>query len=248
MRLVAPALAAVLVLAASPTARAAEVSLPGTWYVLVHYTDENSAHPDAMRWEDRVWVMAREGGKLAWTEYPIVLFDDDSGRFERSRSGYSRVVAAWEPSADQLEEISEGLEVNRRGSRRKRLARSEDGGWTSGGKARPQAANFITYTETWSIDTSPAEGPVFTRDDVLGSASMESMSGRTRYTTEEVLAGGNELRGRFERDGTRHGTFRMLRAGVPHELEAGDRTPNEKLRDRLEQEYREGLEGGGEGP
>ena len=56
--------------------------------------------------------------------------------------------------------------------------------------------------------------PVFRREDVLGSGRTESLEGVTEYATTEVASGGDVLRGTFERDGTRHGTFRMLRAGA----------------------------------
>ena len=33
---------------------AGAVELEGTWHVLVHYTDDNTANPDQPRWEDRL--------------------------------------------------------------------------------------------------------------------------------------------------------------------------------------------------
>jgi hypothetical protein len=48
-------------------------------------------------------------------------------------------------------------------------------------------------------------------EDVMGSAMTEALEGGTVYETEVVEEGGDVLRGRFARDDTRVGTFRMLR-------------------------------------
>ena len=69
---------------------------------------------------------------------------------------------------------------------------------------------MIGYSESWHIEGLPAK-PVFTRDDVRGSATIESMQGRTQYTTEFVSADGDEVRGTYVRDGTRRGRFVMRR-------------------------------------
>ena len=48
---------ALALLASAAPARAAEVDIAGTWHVLVHYTDANSASPQQPRWDDRVWLL-----------------------------------------------------------------------------------------------------------------------------------------------------------------------------------------------
>ena len=97
-------LALAILLLLAPAAASAGVDLVGTWHVLIHYTDDHTSHPDQMRWLDRVWVFGKKGSKLHWTEYPIVVFSDDSGRFERRSTGqYARVIGAWEPSQSQLD-------------------------------------------------------------------------------------------------------------------------------------------------
>ena len=40
----------------APAHAAAPLELSGTWYVLVHYTDSESANPSRVHWEDRIWV------------------------------------------------------------------------------------------------------------------------------------------------------------------------------------------------
>jgi hypothetical protein len=83
----------------------------------------------------------------------------------------------------------------------------------------------IGYHESWSIE-QVEQLPVFARDDVLGSARTENMQGLTRYTTLEVLEGGRQLRGRFERDDELRGSFRLTRAGDSR-LREGDEVDRE---------------------
>ena len=92
-------LLALAVAALAPGGEAAAFDLEGTWHVLAHYTDANTSRPEQLRWDDRIWVFERRGSRLSWIEYPIVVFSDESGRFERRSTGqYARVVGAWEPA------------------------------------------------------------------------------------------------------------------------------------------------------
>jgi hypothetical protein len=213
-RLVAFA-AVLLSLACVATARAADLAdrLVGTWHVLVHYKDANAAHPDEPRWDDRVWVFERKGDRLAWTEYPIAVFTDESGRFERRDSGQlARVLGYWEPSEAQQAEIAAGLELNPRGMKEKSL-RNTRGVWQSGSRPTAASASVVSYTEAWSIEGTP-DLPVFRREDSLGGERTESLEGVTLYTSTSADPAGNWFKGSFERDGSRTGSFRMLRAGT----------------------------------
>ncbi len=217
------------------------VDLLGTWHVLVHFTDANAGNPEAERWDDRVWSFERKGPGLRWVEYPLVIFSDESGRFEALGSNRaSRVLAFWEPNEGQRAQIAHGLEVNPRGRVEKRLGGSDAAGWRSDDSARPGSASVLTYVETWSIEGLQGL-PVFTQVDVLGSGRSDSLEGVTRYSATEVSAGGEELRGRFERDGTRSGTFRMRRAGAVRDVEGSGRTQGQRALDALR-----GVEGQGE--
>lgn len=217
-RRLAALLAPLAALAAAP---AAAVDLEGTWYVLVHYKDDATNHPERERWEDRLWVFERDGERLSWTDYPIVVFDDETGRFEGlGTSRQSRVLHFWEPNEAQLAEITEGLEYNSRGSRSKTLRAADGEGWTS---ARPgdgyRSARFITYKETWTIEDAE-DTPTFAWNASMGSATSESFEGRTVFETTAVRQGGDVLVGRYERDGTRRGSFRALRTGTAHSVRA----------------------------
>jgi hypothetical protein len=191
----------------------AALDLIGTWHVLIHYTDDHSHDPEQLRWDDRVWVFERSGSRLRWIEYPIVVFKDQTGRFERRRGGsMSRVLHGWEPNAAQRAAIAAGLEVNPRGQKSKTLRPSGDGGWRSAGRASPASASIVTYVEHWSIE-SAASLPVFRRVEVMGAGRTDDLEGVTEYATTEVSRAGAVLHGRFERDGSRRGTFRIRRSG-----------------------------------
>ena len=191
------------------------VTLLGAWHVLVHYEDAASSGAEPERWDDRAWVFAREGDRLRWTEYPIVVFDAKTGRFENDGTNRaSRILHAWQPDEVQLADIKDGLAVNERGMASASLRRSE-GSWVSASKQAISSASMIRYVESWRIDPA-AEGPIFRREDALRSERAEDLGGVTIYTTREVADGGRLLRGDFERDGTQRGTFTMTRAAGVH--------------------------------
>jgi hypothetical protein len=222
----------------TPVAPAEAVDLIGTWHVLVHYRDSATQHPERERWEDRIWVFEREGSRLRWTDYPIVVFADQTGRFENlGGNRASRTLHFWEPNAVQLAQIQQGLEINSRGSRSKTLRGSDAEGWSSGKKISGyQSARFITYQELWQITGLP-DRPTFTRDDVLGSVATEDVKGRTIWEGESVEPGGDVIRGRYDRDGTRIGTFRITRSGEVSTVKGSGKSQGERARDALTAAY-----------
>ncbi len=231
------------VFGAAPAVAVEEVDLIGTWHVLVHYRDDHAHNSEAMRWDDRLWVFKRSGSGLRWLEYPIVVFGDKSGRFEHlGTSGAARVVHGWEPNPGQLKNIRAGLEFNTRGSKSKSLRGSEENGWSSQRRSHAASASVITYSETWTIDGMP-NLPVFRRTDIMGSMRGENLEGATQYTTMEIEPGGNVLRGSFERDGSRHGTFRMMRAGAIQIVEGSGKTQGERFMEAFGATY--GFSGSG---
>jgi hypothetical protein len=201
--------------AGAPDAIQVPEALLGAWHVLVHYEDAGSSGVDADRWDDRAWVFEREGDRLRWTEYPIVVFDDATGRFENEGAHRgTRVPHPWKPDPAQLADIREGLTVNERGGASVTLRLSEESWVSAPGRASPSAST-IRYEELWSIEPATA-GPIFKREDALRSERAEDLSGVTIYTTREVADGGRLLRGRFERDGARRGVFTMTRTAGVH--------------------------------
>jgi hypothetical protein len=229
------------VLVASSAAAETELDLVGTWHVLVHYTDSDSANPDVERWDDRLWVFEKKGSRLKWTEYPIVVFDDREGRFERSVSGQRRVLHAWEPNPGQRAQIEGGLEFNSRGARSKSMRRSKkDGRWQSSSAPAVQSATTVGYHETWIVH-DPTGLPKFVRDDILGSQRAETMMGRTRYDAVKVTSGGDKVRGTFARDESRRGRFRMLRSGDAVSV-GTKKSPNERIQDMMQQDIERGAQ------
>jgi len=236
-----------LSLALAPAPVLAAVDLTGTWFVLIHYRDSMTANPDSDRWEDKVWKIEKKGSRLQWTEFPIVHFNDGSGRFGRvGRNPRARMLHKWEPNEAQMEEILAGPQVNSRGSKVKSLRGSPKRGYKSSSASRSMSALTVGYQETWSID-EPASLPVFTRDDALGTESALAtdsdsvVSGRTRYATLEISEDGNVLTGTYGRDENKRGTFKLIRAGSARGLETDGRTPNQKQGERFRDQIREGM-------
>jgi hypothetical protein len=191
------------------------VTLFGAWHVLVHYRDAASSDAERERWDDRAWVFEREGDRLRWTEYPIIVFDDETGRFEKDGANRAfRIPHHWQPDEAQLADIKNGLAVNERGMAAATLRRSE-GSWVSAPKQAISSASMIRYVESWRVDPA-AEGPIFKREDSLRSERAEDLTGVTIYTTRAVADDGRRLRGDFERDSTQHGAFTMTRAAGVH--------------------------------
>jgi hypothetical protein len=206
------------------------VDLTGTWHVLIHYRDSSSENPEVWRWDERIWIFEPQPDRLRWIEYPIVLFEDDSGRFEtRGKQRNARVLGAWEPNEVQRAQIRSGLEVNPRGRNSKDLTGSDAAGWHSGDQLRSSSIQMLSYVEAWSIEGLPGP-PRFSQRDVMGSGSEDTLEGLTRYVSEEIRPGGELLVGAFTRDSARAGRFEMRRAGPVKSV--GERSQQE-VRKRL---------------
>jgi len=187
--------------------------LLGTWYVLIHYRDEASDRPGVQLWDDRIWIFEEAGTRLKWTEYSVVAFEDSSQRFARMQSGrMARVEGAWEPSPRQRVEIAEGVEVSARSARSKLLRGSVARGFRSSGGIRTESTSVIGFSESWEIRDLDSL-PLFRRDDVMDSSRTEELEGSRSYQSRRRLPDGNGLEGDYDRDGSKRGSFRMLRAG-----------------------------------
>jgi len=219
------------------------VDLIGAWHVLIHYTDDNTHNPEQMRWDDKIWVFEPSGSRLRWIEYPIVVFQSQTGRFDHSQGRLARVLHGWEPDAGQLAQIEAGLEVNSRGSKSKTLRKRGDGSWRSASRPSAGSVSIVTYVENWSIDAASGR-PIFRREDILGSGVTESADGVTEFKTTEVASGGDLLRGTFERDGTRHGTFRLMRSGAPQAVKGRAKSEGQRFYREYLREFGAAIEAG----
>jgi len=149
----------------------------------------------------------------------VVLFEDEAGRFERRGDDPLRVLGAWQPTPEQAREIAAGLRVDPRGAREKRLRPAATG--FSSARSAFDSARVVSFESRVDLDLSGA-APRLSVSDSLGSSAAHALAGRTEYRGERVTEGG-AVEGRFERDGTRVGSFRMLRTGAPRGL--GERPP-----------------------
>ncbi len=233
----------VLLLASAALPSAASdprVDLIGTWFVLIHYQDDNH-HPERERWDERVWVFERKGSRLKWQEFAQPVFANSAGRWDYSLGRKAKELHFWEPNAAQLHEIREGLPVSERGVVKKSLRRADDGSWRTISRASRASASVISFEKHWNVD-DPEGLPVFQQKDVLGGEAAEDMDGVTRFSTREIEPGGGVLRGDYERDGTRHGSFRLIRSGGTKEVSGSGLTQDE----RVKQQIRNAIEQEGE--
>jgi hypothetical protein len=207
--------------------------LMGTWFVLVHYKDSATKNSDADRWLDKVWTFEPRGSRIYWVEYPIVVIENQDGRFESYKGNpRSRVLAKWEPSDSQLEELVDGPRVNSRGSKSKSLRGSDGKGWASTGANRVAGINVVGFHENWKIERG-GENLTFKITEVMGNAARGGEEGVTAYTVERGDPSGQEMRGRFNRDGTRIGTFRMLRTKPIRNLISSEEDDSVNKRNRM---------------
>lgn len=206
----------------------------GTWFVLIHYKDSATKNADADRWLDKVWTFEPRGSRLHWVEYPLVVFERRIGRFESYRGNpRSRVLAKWKPDVRQLEEIMGGPRVNSRGSKSKSLRGSDKRGWTSTGSTRVTGVNVVGFHEDWAIERS-ADRIEFSITEVMGNAARGNAEGATSYVVESGDPSGRELTGKFNRDGTKIGTFRMFRTPPIRPLLSSEEDDSVNKRKELE--------------
>ncbi|MBW2271849.1 MAG: hypothetical protein JRG96_01155 [Deltaproteobacteria bacterium] len=212
----------VCILAAGPAAAFDPAPWLGTWHLVVHYQDAADPNPEAWHWEDRIWVLAREGERLSWTEYAIVRFEDETGRFADLGTSHARRLGRrWEPSAFQLGEIvGPGLRVDPRGMRSKQLELASEeryGSVTGRGAAANQSADHVGYVESGSIEVDEDGLARFEMRSRFQFAAGSEEAGWLRYGVEET--GDESFAGRYERDGTRVGRFwaRATRIRAPEE-------------------------------
>jgi len=236
--------AGLLAAAALPPSAVADdpIDLEGTWFVLIHFQDSSTANPDVMRWADRVWIFAHKGTRLEWTEYPLVVFQDASGRFEATAGNpRSRVLAAWKPNHSQRRTIAAGPRVNTRGMTTKSLKGSDAKGWRSSGRRPTVSASVMSYHQQLSIQ-GLTDKPIFERLDSVGSRRSKDADGGSRYVVEAISESGRSLNGGYDRDGIRQGTFRMWRTKAARGLIERETTPNEEFVRKETEKYLEQLE------
>lgn len=183
-----------------------KVDLAGSWYVLIHYKDDDSVDKSITKFKDLVWTIEQKSDSMSFEEYPYVVFPDNQELLRRSAMIEH---LPWEPDDSTWERIREALEVSSRAMKKKRLGGSVADGYSSSAGQKTGGFTTMTFETTWRVRFAP-EAIRIEIVDVLGGAGLEGMEGATVYEVRERL-GKDELRGRYDRD-TLHGTFRMVRS------------------------------------
>ena len=231
-----------LLAALGAAAPAAALDLAGTWHVAGPLQGHVRPEPGRRALGGpRLGVRAR-GRAAALDRLP-----------DRRAPGRERPLRGPQPRARLLDAERRARRRSSRPARRstraarsrRRCAAPTPAGWKSS-SAQQRSVAFITYEETWSIEGLAGQ-PVFTRVDVLGGGGADEAEGRTRYATSEVSADGKLLRGSFDRDGTRKGSFTMTRVGAVKTLSTEGPTPNEKQAERVREEMLKQLDEGATG-
>ena len=202
-----------LALALPGSAEQPGFDLTGSWYVLIHYRENAGEIPESERWEDRIWIFETQRKRLKWTEYGIVLFENERGRYQSLASGRQiKAEGAWSPDAEQLLEIAAGIEVNGRGARTKNLRGGPEQGYRSSGSMRNDSVSVIGFSETWEV-VDPTGLPTFKRTDVMDSGRSDSLQGVTQFRSSTRDPETDTIEGDFARDEAIAGRFKMMRAG-----------------------------------
>jgi hypothetical protein len=206
---VTAAVTAALLLAGAARAEPPPDGIVGTWHVLIHYHALDGHHPDRWLWDERVWVIEPSGDGLEWAEHAIVSFVDTTDRFENLRTNMARrLTGAWAPNPAQRLELATGVTVGSRGMRRKFLARTSPGHWSSDPTASRvgHGAAGVGYHEVWSIDLENG-APRFAIENRFEVGAGRETSGETVYRIRKARSGA--WPGRYSRGDDRKGRFRL---------------------------------------
>ncbi len=90
-----------LLLVAAPAS--AEIDLIGSWFVLIHYRDSQTANPDSDRWEDKVWKIEKKGSRAQRIQAGDVKAKEElveeirSGPHEDARGGLHEAAPGGRP-------------------------------------------------------------------------------------------------------------------------------------------------------
>ena len=183
-----------------------KLDLSGEWYVLIHYKDQRSEDESITKFKDFAWSIRQTPELLDWESYPYVLFSDE---LELIRRHAMIEHLPWEPDATVWTQIRETLDVSARAMTKKRLRGSVPEGF----KSKPPRAGglgTLTFSRDWDASFSEAEIRIQVIDSLSGTQGLAGMEEATVFEIREQVAP-DELGGRWQ-EGSRRGTFRMVRA------------------------------------
>jgi hypothetical protein len=183
------------------------IDLSGDWYVLIHYKDKRSKDKSITKFKDFAWSVKQSEGRIEWKRYPYVLFSEG---VEVVRRHAMTEHLPWEPDELTWQSIKKSVGVSSRAMGKKRLVGSVAEGFKSRSSAGGAGANVMTFSRDWDVTFEPARIQIRIIDSLSGGAGLAGMDETTVFEIDHALAPG-ELRGKW-REGTRNGTFRMVRA------------------------------------
>ncbi len=191
----------------APATDLTKVDLNGSWYVLIHYKDEQSEDKSITKFKDFVWTIEQTANTLTWEHYPYVLFPEDA---ELIRRQAMRGHTAWEPDESQWTHLKSAIDVSSRALTRKRMTGSVAQGWKSLAPLGSGGLNTMSFSRNWDVGFKPDKVSIVIVDSLSGATGLGGIEEATTYEIRERTSPG-EFRGTYE-EGSKRGTFRMVRS------------------------------------
>ena len=183
-----------------------EQDLSGEWYVLIHYKDDKSKDKSITKFKDFAWSVKQTGSWIDWQYFPYVLFDEGVAEIRRYALTEHQ---AWEPDEPTWAQLKRSLRVSTRAATKKRLKGSVKDGFKSA-SAESMGARTLTFSRDWDVQFDRERIRIKILDSLSGGVGLASMEDSTLFEIDRAVSA-DELRGSW-REGTRKGTFRMVRA------------------------------------
>jgi hypothetical protein len=183
------------------------IDLSGEWYVLIHFKDKQSEDKSITKFKDFAWSVKQSDKWIEWEKYPYVLFSEG---VEVIRRHAMTEHLPWEPEELTWQSIREAVGVSSRAMSKKRLEGSVEEGFRSAPAAGAGGANVITFSRNWDVTFEKSRIRIQIIDSLSGSSGLAGMDEATVFEIDQAVGAG-ELRGKWL-EGTKYGTFRMVRA------------------------------------
>jgi len=184
-----------------------ELELSGEWYVLVHWKDDRSEDKSLTKFVDFAWSIKHEEKKIAWENFPYVMFHED---LEVVRRDAMRNHKPWEPTPGLWKRIRKSIRVSPRAAANKTLRGSREKGYASLPAMGAAGANMISFTSDWKVSFAPEKITIQITDSLSGGSGLEGVADSTVYEITERVAE-DELAGHYS-EPHKQGSFRMVRS------------------------------------
>ena len=183
------------------------LDLSGDWYVLIHYKDDQSADKTLTKFKDFGWTIKQTEKRIDWEHFPYVFFGES---VEEIRRHAMTEHLPWEPDEYTLGKLEKQINVSARAAKKKKLKGTREDGFKSKPASSGGGLRTLTFSEDWEVAFSKTHVRIQIVDSLSGGGGLAGMDEATLYVIRESV-GERELRGTW-REGTKHGSFRMLRS------------------------------------